>query len=60
MKQTKHSIGSLRRRKLRVVIIAKEKTQIKLLQCALLVVIQLEASYWVVCLNGRFKIENCC
>lgn len=44
-----------------MVIIAKGETNNsdeKLLQVALLVVIQVEASCWIVCLNGRFKIEN--
>lgn len=44
-----------------MVIIAKGRTtnlDEKPLQVALLVVIQPEAGYWIVCLNGRFKIEN--
>lgn len=40
-----------------MVIIAKE-TDENLLQVVLLVVIQPEASHWIVCLNGRFKIED--
>lgn len=46
-----------------VVIIAKGKitntdTDENLLHVALLVVTQFEPRYWIVCLNGRFKVRN--
>jgi len=60
VKQTKYDIGSLRRRKkMCVVITAKGKTTCsddKLLQAALLVVIQLEASYQI--FLSRWEVYN--